>query len=94
MRNKAKLAAVTVAGGLLAATMSTSALAAGGPTNLSGKGCPSSYTNTSGGVTWIQSLKSKTQSSTQRWYGLYYVYYKKPNTGEHIKQPNREYVCW
>ncbi|MFJ2740382.1 hypothetical protein ACIO3O_12000 [Streptomyces sp. NPDC087440] len=94
MRKKAQLAAVTLAGGMLALTMSTSAHAAGGPTNLTGKGCPSSYDNNSGGVRWIQTLKSKTQSSTQRWYGLYKVVYLKPNTQEPVSQPNREYACW
>ncbi|MFI0982922.1 hypothetical protein ACH4SP_38665 [Streptomyces sp. NPDC021093] len=93
MLGKAKLAAVAVAGGMLAVTMSTSAHAAGSPTNLTGKGCPSSHQNSSGGVTWVQTLKSKTQSSTGRWYGLYKVVYLKPSTGQPVSQPNREYAC-
>ncbi|MFJ9770674.1 hypothetical protein ACIRVF_05480 [Kitasatospora sp. NPDC101157] len=59
MRNILKTAAALALGGALAVGVSGTAFAAGGPTNLTGKGCPSSYSNNADSGTYIQTLTRK-----------------------------------
>jgi hypothetical protein len=78
MRNIVKAAAALALGGALALGVSTSAFAANGPTNLTGAGCPGSFTNYDGnGGSWEQDLRAGSPfTAGNGWmYGDYTVWH-------------------
>ena len=75
MRKLAMSAAVLAMVGGLTVGASSAAFAAGGPTNLNGKGCPASATNNiSGGGYYLQERTSEFQVPNGHFYGDYKIY--------------------
>ncbi|MFC8718269.1 hypothetical protein [Kitasatospora sp. NPDC057198] len=64
-----------------------------GPTNLTGKGCPSIYTNSADGGTWIQSLTKKFVAANGLQYGDYKVSFR-TSAGTLVNEGTREYRCY
>ncbi|MER6304116.1 hypothetical protein ABT247_31840 [Kitasatospora sp. NPDC001539] len=93
MRNILKTAAALALGGALALGVSGQAFAAGGPANLAGKGCPSSYSNNADGGTYIQTLTKKFVAPNGFQYGDYSVVFYN-SAGIKSTLPVHEYRCY
>ncbi|MFJ4677853.1 MULTISPECIES: hypothetical protein [unclassified Kitasatospora] len=91
-RTTAKAASVLALGSALALTLGGAAFAAGGPTDLSGKGCPSVYNNQANGGTYTQSLIKKFVAANGIQYGDYKVVFHN-SAGIPSNLPNAEYRC-
>ncbi|MFE4974384.1 hypothetical protein ACFRAR_20035 [Kitasatospora sp. NPDC056651] len=78
MRKIAKIAASAAMGGALLLGFTGTASADTGPTNLTGMGCPSSYTNynsaTGGTSGWSQRLTRTFVAPNSLLYGVYDIY--------------------
>ncbi|QKW18155.1 hypothetical protein HUT16_02930 [Kitasatospora sp. NA04385] len=92
-RTAAKAASVLALGSALALTLSGAAFAASGPTNLTGKGCPSSYSNSADGGTYVQALTKKFVAANGLQYGDYSVIFRNAAGGKSTL-PSREYRCY
>ncbi|GAA2121978.1 hypothetical protein GCM10009759_72160 [Kitasatospora saccharophila] len=66
---------------------------ASGPTNLTGKGCPSIYTNSADGGTWIQTLTKKFIAGNSYQYGSYKVAFR-TSAGTLVNEGTKEYRCY
>ncbi|MFC8718266.1 hypothetical protein [Kitasatospora sp. NPDC057198] len=93
IRTAAKaVSALALAGGL-ALGLSGSAFAVTGLTNLTGKGCPSSYTNNYNGGFFTQVLTKRFVAANGLAYGDYSVLYHAAN-GSVSSYPKQEYRCY
>lgn len=93
MRTTIKAAVTVTAAGALALGLSGVANAADGPANLTGKGCPSSYTNSASYGSYKQTLTRTFIAGNGFKYGDYKVTFINPATGP---QPagTAEYRCY
>ncbi|RKE17521.1 hypothetical protein [Streptomyces sp. TLI_171] len=92
LRTVAKAASALALGGALVLGLSGAAFAATGPTNLSGNGCPSSYSNLGDGGTYIQTLTKRFVAANGLAYGDYSVVFRN-SAGIKSTLPAREYRC-
>ncbi|MFF4342254.1 hypothetical protein ACFY00_20270 [Kitasatospora sp. NPDC001540] len=93
LRTAAKAASTLAVGSVLALTLTGTALAASGPTSLTGKGCPSSYSNLADGGTYTQTLIKKFVAANGLQYGDYSVVFHN-SAGVKSTLPTREYRCY
>ncbi|MER7750793.1 hypothetical protein [Kitasatospora sp. NPDC097643] len=97
MRTVVKAAVTTAVAGVLALGLTGTASAATGPANLTGLGCPGSYTNNNsanGGATgWTQYLQYTYTGGNGFRYGHYTVYYWSVN-GSSSYQGTNDYRCY
>ncbi|QKW18156.1 hypothetical protein HUT16_02935 [Kitasatospora sp. NA04385] len=93
IRTAVKAATTLAVAGGLALTLSGAAFAASGPTNLTGKGCPSSYSNNADGGTWTQGLTKKFVAPNGLQYGDYKVTFRTP-AGSLVNEGTKEYRCY
>ncbi|MEW2523059.1 hypothetical protein [Actinacidiphila alni] len=93
MRNLIRVASTVTIGGALLLGVTGVASAADGPANLTGKGCPSSYTNSASYGSYKQTLTRTFIAGNGFRYGDYNVTFINPATGP---QPagTREYRCY
>ncbi|MGY0021323.1 hypothetical protein [Streptomyces sp. cg35] len=93
MRNLIRVASTVTIGGALLFGVSGVASAADGPANLTGKGCPSSYTNSASYGSYKQTLTGTFIAGNGFRYGRYNVTFINPATGP---QPagTKEYRCY
>ncbi|BAJ26605.1 MULTISPECIES: hypothetical protein [Kitasatospora] len=90
-RTAAKAATtLAIAGGL---TVAVAGVAFAAPTNLTGKGCPSSYVNNADGGTWTQTLTKKFIAPNGFQYGDYKVTFRTP-AGSLSNEGIKEYRCY
>ncbi|MFC8718268.1 hypothetical protein [Kitasatospora sp. NPDC057198] len=89
----AKAATTLALAGGLALTLGGAAFALTGPTNLTGKGCPSVYNNSDGGGLWTQTLTKKFIAGNGSLYGTYKVVFRSP-AGNLSNEGTKEYRCY
>ncbi|MFC8718267.1 hypothetical protein [Kitasatospora sp. NPDC057198] len=93
IRTAAKAATTLALAGGLALTLGGAAFAATGPTNLTGKGCPSVYNNSASGGTYTQTLTKRFVAANGIAYGDYKVVFHN-SAGIVSSAGTREYRCY